>query len=52
MTAIQALIRPSPPAELDSQRIMIVFRLVPIEGALAFDLFSVSGSSKVVWEAG
>ena len=52
MTAIQSPVRPSSPAELDTERVKLVFWLLNIEGALAFDLFSISWRSKVFGEVG
>jgi hypothetical protein len=52
MTAIQAPVRPSSPAELGTDRGRLVFWLLTIEGVLAFDLFSVSWGSDVFGEVG
>ena len=52
MTASQAPVRPSSPAELGTKRGRLDFWLLTIEGALAFDLYSGSCGSKVFGEDG
>jgi hypothetical protein len=50
MTAIQAPVHPSSPAELGTKRGRLVFWLWTIEGVLGFNMFSVSWESKVFGE--
>jgi len=52
MTPNQAPIRPSSPAELDTERGRLDIWLFTIEGALVFDLCSVSWRSKMFGEVG
>jgi len=52
MTAIQAEICPSSPAELDSERGNLMFWWLTVEGAMAFGLFSVSWRCNVFGEVG
>jgi len=52
MTAIQSPVRPSSPTKLGTDRGRLVFWLLTIEVALAFDLCSVTWGWKVVWKVG
>jgi len=52
MTVIQSPVCPSSPAKLDPERGRLVFWLLTIEGALGFDLLSVTWRSKIFGEVG
>jgi hypothetical protein len=47
MAAIETPVHPSSPAEVDTKRGMLAFRLFPIEGVVVFDLVSIYWRSKV-----
>lgn len=52
MTEILTLFHPSPLTEIHFDTGRLVFWLLTVEGALAFDQFAISGRSKVIWEVG